>query len=388
MRGLATAAVMFAGAATATAHGADIEGQVSAGIEVDTNPLRIEQTTGEPGDLTEPAPAARTQASLGAFLRPSDGTQLRLSAAGAARKLAGENAEAADATLLSVSGAVTSRMGESSAAFLAEVSYQEAFERGPTGGVPDLRRDYRTLGAAAGVLLVDTQRHSVTARIGFRDFAYKPSRALDHHGPWLSLSWNTRWQGDGEDGEEPAQPTSLELRTSYLAGHRDHDILAFTNVCPSDATDDVSCFRGTSITRSDLVQTARLELVRSSDLIWSAGYQVQWDASNSFGESLLWHKLTLAATLELPGQIIATMQGALLLSQYLDPLFVAGVRGETFRSIEDDNRNTLTLHGFRELSAGWGLEARYTVTTNELSRSDVRYRRHLAYGGLLWRFDP
>jgi hypothetical protein len=54
-------------------------------------------------------------------------------------------------------------------------------------------------------------------------------------------------------------------------------------------------------------------------------------------------------------------------------------------TIEDENRNSFTVHATRDLSAHLAAEARYSFYSNEFATQTLVFRRQTGYLGLVWR---
>ena len=78
-------------------------------------------------------------------------------------------------------------------------------------------------------------------------------------------------------------------------------------------------------------------------LFASLGYAIQLNQSNSFGEPLLRHIVTLKLAYRLPWQLYATLKAQLMVTRYFDPLLLdqrIALANLTFTSFEDENPAT------------------------------------------------
>lgn len=149
------------------------------------------------------------------------------------------------------------------------------------------------------------------------------------------------------------------------------------------------CFVPTGMARRDLHHVAEAELTYTGDVVAGAGYQMAFNDSSSYGQSLVRHRITASLTAEAPAQVFATAIATLELDQHLDPLLVArDVIDQTFTSIDEENRSAVSLRLSRHLVAGWAGELRGAFYADALSSGDdMRFRRTVFYGGLTWNSD-
>jgi hypothetical protein len=153
-----------------------------------------------------------------------------------------------------------------------------------TGGVG--ARTFRNLGAD-GLLVLggDDDRH-LTLAVGGRNFSYKPDHAFDWHGPIASARLDVvLWQASGKT-------RSLELATTLGFEQRTYASNAATDVCPPDAPPNFDCNVMTTLLRRDRHQRASVELDWVGDVVATVGYQLTVIDSNSYGQSLIRHRIT------------------------------------------------------------------------------------------------
>ena len=227
-------------------------------------------------------------------------------------------------------------------------------------------------------------QHHVVAAFGYRDFVYKPDSDFDWRGEHLRIGYrNTVWRGD----PETEKAASIELGASYALGRRGYRGAAFANSCAPGEPIEPQCFMPTDSARADLNHTVSVSAAYTGERIYSARYELQANDSNSFGQSLIRQRLELSLTSELFGSgVFATAKVAVLFNHFLDPLLLArDVSAQTFDSIDDENRNSASVHASRALLGRWSAEARYALFTNEFATQERTFRRQTIYAGLIYK---
>ncbi|MEJ7604042.1 MAG: hypothetical protein WKG01_39545 [Kofleriaceae bacterium] len=120
-------------------------------------------------------------------------------------------------------------------------------------------------------------------------------------------------------------------------------------------------------------------------MIAAAGYQLSVTDSNSFGQSLVRHRVTLSATTDLPWKLYGTALATLQIDQYLDGLIVQkDLQHQEFSSLDDENRSSLQLRLARELTTAWSLETRAAIWRDFGGIMDTAFRRALIYAGVVY----
>ncbi len=129
-------------------------------------------------------------------------------------------------------------------------------------------------------------------------------------------------------------------------------------------------------------------MVYTGRRIYSARYELTVNDSNSFGETLVRQRLRLGFTTELVRELYLTAEATALVHIYLDPLLIArDEQALTFVSIDEENRNSLSLHLSRALSRTWALEGRYAIYSNEFTNQELTFRRQTVYLGVVYRYE-
>jgi len=258
------------------------------------------------------------------------------------------------------------------------VNYVEAI---PLAGVEGTRT-FRTFAGEANLVLRHGERGAVTVAAGGRYLAYKPDHDFDWLGPSAELRFaRTLWQ-NAENAH------TVELTLGYRLDRRSYAGLAFANRCEPGADPSPMCFAPTDIERTDLHHAAAIEASYTGDRILSVGYQLVVIDSNSYGQSLIRHRITLSATDELPWGFVGTATVTGQFDQHLDSMVVSrDVQHQSFSVVDDDNRSAVQLRIAHALGARLSLEIRTGYWTDLYGPPDIHFRRFLAYGGLMWAND-
>jgi hypothetical protein len=368
--------------AAAPAH-ADDAWQVGAegGAEWDSNVHRVEV----PMDGSrEPVAAALARAGArGAGAGERGWGRWELGGQALVRTTLGDD-RSEDVGAVGVEARADRRLGERRARLGARASYYDVVALAAGGGPRAF-----ALGGVDGLALLGSDsgaRFALAA--GVRDFRYKPDADFDWRGVAVGARFvGTVWERGAGDVDQPI--AVLEVAAGYRLERRAFEGLAFTTGCAPDEPVEPRCFVPTLLRRGDLHHVAGVEVTYTGDVVATAGYQVIGNDSSSYGQSLIRHRLTSAVTAALPAQVFATAAVAVQVDHYLDPLLLAAdVASQTFTSIDEENRSAVSVRVSRGLGAGWAAEARWAFYADSLSEDDLRFRRHLAYGGLTWSRGP
>jgi L-fucose mutarotase/ribose pyranase (RbsD/FucU family) len=246
-------------------------------------------------------------------------------------------------------------------------------------------RTFRNFGADM-LLAFRSGDHTLTLGFGGRDFVYKaePSGIFDWRGPSASARLDlVLWQS-------PSKTKSLEVVST--AGFEDRmfvaeEAKAFANACAPDAPPDPGCAAPTSYGRRDRYTRMGAELTWVGHQVATFGYQLALVDSNSFGESLARHRVTLSGTAEVGAKVYATLLGILQLDQYLDGLVIRrDLQGQGFANVDDENRSSIQLRAARKLgSTEWSIETRFAIWRNiGGSAMQLDFQRELVYLGLVY----
>ncbi len=348
---------------------ADLNLKLEAGSEVDTN---VHRTTSE-GSAPVTAAGARATIRVGASARPGERSLFRMAALAAARVWSGENASSANVAVASADARYDIAFGRLAPGVRA--SYYEAAEAGSLSGSPGLDQDFRTGSAAATLTLRTEDDHRLEAAAGARFFVYKPNGEFDFTGAQLGATLARRVRlGEGDD--------ELTYALGYTMSQRAFSGQALANQCSPGETIMVKCLYVTTLPRADLFHDAAVEVTWTRAFILGLRYSLQVNDSNSFGQSLVRHRVELSGTTELFADLYLNAKVILIVNQYLDALLLGGDVG-TFTTIEDEARNAVILHLTRDVSERVTLEARYAYYANPFASRELAYRRQTFYLGMV-----
>jgi len=244
----------------------------------------------------------------------------------------------------------------------------------PTGA-----RTFRNLGADGLLQLGNGDGRRLTLAVGGRTFWYKPDPAFDWHGPVANARLDAvLWQAANKT-------RSLELATTLGFEARTYDSPALTNVCSPHAPASEQCSAGTSLTRRDRYQRADVELTWTGEIVVTTAYQATVIDSNSYGQSLIRHRVITSATSELPAKLFGTITATLQIDQYPDGVVIEkSVQRQEFTNLDDENRSSLQVRLARELSSSWSLEVRGAMWRDFGHADAASFRRDLLYTGVIY----
>ena len=114
----------------------------------------------------------------------------------------------------------------------------------------------------------------------------------------------------------------------------------------------------------------------------TAGYTYAGITSNSHGETVLLHRLSVIAGVPLFWELTLLAQAGLQLASYPDGIYLSP---ELVLLEDDENQNSLALKLARPLSTSLDLELRWAVYQNRLPDNRLSYLRQVAGIGLSWR---
>jgi hypothetical protein len=375
------ALLLAAVAGAAEAGPAEWSLALEAGSEYDSNVHRLEIPEGEMVDIAA-SPLLRAGGRLRTIWARTARQRLRFNGLAGAKLFLGDDGQSENVAVIAGDAAWDQRLRGRSATLSARGSYYDSFALDPSSSLAG--RTFGLLGAEGAVVLHGQGSHRLSLAAGGRDFRYKPDPDFDWRGDHYGLRYQTAiWRGDPDQSLDAA---AIEIDLEYELERRAYAGRAFTNHCAGDASDP-SCFVPTMFARADLHHRAELEVAWTGDRLWSAGYQIEVNDSNSYGQSLVRQRVELGMTTETWAKVFLTARAALQLTSFLDPLLLArDVNAQSFLTIDDENRNSLTLLLARDVTREWTVEARYAIYGNELS-DDVSFRRQTAYLGAVYQYD-
>ncbi len=359
---------------------------LESGAEYDSNLHRLEVLEGEVAGAPG-GPLMRTGAHYQVGLRPTKRSRLQLDLRGASKIFAVSEGQSENLAILFADTSYQQVLGTSRAKLGIRANYYDAIDVRPFGDGerPVPGRSFRSGEAEVGLTLPSEGEHRTSLFVGMRDFTYKPDANYDWRGQQVGLRYAALiWLGDPDADEDAA---SIDLRGYYRLGLRRYQGTAFRNACAPGDMPVPRCFVPTQEQRADLNHSGAIEGIYTGSNIYSLLYGAELVDSNSFGQALVRQRVEAALTTELPVQLFLTARAIVRINTFLDPLLLArDIQDQSFVSVEDENRNSLSLHIARDLGRHWAAEARVAIYSNEFATEELRFRRQTAYLGLLYRF--
>jgi hypothetical protein len=372
----ALAVLVLAPAARADSLRLSLEG----GAEYDSNIHRIELREGEAAEV-QAAPLLRLGARLRGDTAPRAGHRATIDLFAGGKRFFGDDTDdkgraPGDENVAMVSGSARYDIGlpERRAVVRFAGSLYDAFGDESAGG----SRNFQSADGRAAVVLAGPGDHRVTAHAGLRRFRYKPNDLFDWTADHYGLRYAANlWSGDSE-GE--ADASAVGVTFDYRIERRDYASAVLTDACDPPCPDP-------AIGRVDLFHAASAEASYTGDRVYSLRYELQVVDSNSYGQSLVRHRVEAGVTAEVPLSVFVTAKATLQYNVFQDGLLLTpDVAAQTGISIDDENRNGLVVHAARELGAAWSAEARYGLFSNEFATEELRFRRQTGYLGLLYEY--
>jgi hypothetical protein len=300
------------------------------------------------------------------------------------------NPEVLDQSVLVVQGGLEDRitLGRHAALTFAG-DYYDAFQDliAPTCSDCLRRRDFRT-GTLGGKLALFDGPGAFWLGVGYRGFLFKPDQYFNFHAPTGDVGGSLSVALGPED-----EPHELTLAATYHLERRAYgglrQIESNDPLCAPDLPLGDNCLQTGTEDRVDYWHEGSVELAYVGVLLASLTYGAQLNRSNSFGQSLLRHIITLRIGYRLPWQLYATVKGQLMISAGLDKVELdTRISNLTFATIEDENRNAVIVDLERNIpKLGLAVSARYSFYANQLGAQQTSFRRHVAYLGLTYRFS-
>jgi hypothetical protein len=260
---------------------------------------------------------------------------------------------------------------------------------------PFRARDFRS-GAALGRIYFVDPLGEVALSGGYRGFEYKPDPYFNFQSAQATAYGVARlvFGANGEHELDVAATYHFERR--WFNGvvqlfEPDAEPFVATQEHPLQCAYGMKiqdyCLAAGTDQRADWFHESGIELTYVGPLLLGVGYGLQLNLSNSFGQSLIRHIVTLKIAYRLPWSLYATLKAQLYSSVYLDPVLLdRAINTLQFITIEDENRNNVIVDLERPLgSSGVAINVRYSVFTNELTASPVSFLRQVVYLGLTYR---
>lgn len=363
------------------------------GAEYDSNAQRTEVVgSGGPPVIASPLGRAVLTGQLSDQI--ASGHSIALAATVGGKLFAKPEARSEDVAVVSTSAQWRAAVGARASVGLGGF-YYEAFQRGadaPATSTPATttttyagqRGDFRSLlpTARLGHSVGDGGELALTA--GYRWLVFKPNDDYSFHAPTaaLDLRWLTEnadatvdWEMGAGVGFEPRAFVGPALVKSACPGMSD------TATCPPMAN-------SAGIRRGDQLYTGHAELTRTGAILVGLGYALQWNHSNSVGETLQRHFLSLRLTAPLPLGLYLAARGEVLIARYADPVVLAAATTNSYYpDIDRENRSSLRADLSRTLTDHLQIIARYTLYVSELGTNTGHYNRQTFLLSLAFTYD-
>lgn len=330
------------------AHAADVEGalRVTGRLGVDTNAPRDFSD----GQAASPDPdGAFSLLAAGELRLTGESSQLVGRYDAGARKYLGYSSEDMLVQALALEGSL---------------ALGPVLGVGVEGRAKDRRggsRAYTDLGASAFLEYAADVRLALRLRLGAHRFVYRPNAAVNFGGPEFGVVGRYRFD----------KRHSLVVSGEYGARGYGVDARPQPGVTPSR-----------SQRREDGALSASVGYTYRGPVALGLTYSFQEVGSNSFGETVLRHRLAGSAGVRLPWKVTLLAQGALGLSRYPDGIYLSP---DIILVDEDEGQNTLSLKLARPVSKSLDAELTYGLYSTNLPRNGLSYSRQVFGVGLTWR---
>lgn len=233
----------------------------------------------------------------------------------------------------------------------------EAHAKDRRGGT----RAYSDLGTSAFLEYAPDVRLALRVRGGARRFVYRPDATANFGGPELGVLGRFRFDrrhsvslfGDWGSRRYGTQGRSRPGATRAPPGRREEGAL-----------------------------TAGATYTYRGPVALGLAYAYQEFSSNSFGETVLRHRLTGNAGVRLPWRVTLLAQGSLGFSSYPDGIFLSP---EIILVEEDEGQNALSLKLSRPLTQKVDVEVSWGLWSTRLPRNGLSYTRQVFGVGFTWR---
>ncbi|MDB4966223.1 MAG: hypothetical protein JWN44_1912 [Myxococcales bacterium] len=255
---------------------------------------------------------------------------------------------------------------------------------------PYRHRDFRTGTARARLYFID-RLGEVWLTGGYRGLQYKPDPYFNFDAGQANAFAITRLHFGANDDHELDIAGSYQIERRFFSGvvqefQQDNNPDPL-KLCAYGHEILERCLVAGAALRRDWYHEAGFEVTYVGPLLVGAGYGVQLNTSNSFGQSLLRHVVTLKLGYRFPWNLYATVKAQIWVTRYLDPVLLdRAINTSNLVPIEDENRPSVIVDLERPIGrSGVAVNARYSVYTNEISPSPVSFLRQVVYFGLTYR---
>jgi len=366
---------------------------LSLGPEYDSNANRAEQVANtESPDTPTPSFLLRSQGTLRMTWR-TQSNALRLYATGGGKIFFNPAVFDQDVFALSLGGEDRVRV----ARFLNVAIAADYYDAWQLPVAPYRARDFRSGSAVGRIYFVDPLGE-VTLTGGYRGFQYKPDPYFDFQAGQFTAYGVARLVFGYNSDHELDVAATYHMERRWFAGVVElfadpqppigsPPPMPPLQPCAYGQPINDRCLIAGSDQRHDWFHETGLEITYVGPLLVGLGYGLQLNQSNSFGQSLIRHIVTLKLSYRFPWSIYATVKAQLYASVYLDPVLLDHVFNTLqFTTIEDENRNNVIVDVERPIgNTGLAVNARYSIFTNEITPSPVSFLRQVVYLGLTYR---
>ncbi|MFY2556413.1 hypothetical protein ACN469_02115 [Corallococcus terminator] len=246
----------------------------------------------------------------------------------------------------------------------ASLALGTEFGLGAEGHAKDRRggtRAYSDLGASVFAEYAPDVRLALRVRAGARRFVYRPDKTANFGGAELGVLGRYRFD----------RRHSLSLFGDW--GARRYGPLAR----PRPGVTESTLGR-----REDGALTAGASYNYRGPVTLGLTYAYQEVTSNSFGETVLRHRVTGNAGVRLPWRVTLLAQGSLGITRYPDGIYLSP---EIILVEEDEGQNSLSLKLARPVSERVDLEVSWGLWSTRLPRNNLSYSRQVFGVGFTWR---
>ena len=222
-------------------------------------------------------------------------------------------------------------------------------------------RSYTDLGADALVLLAPDRPLEASGRVGAHRFLFWERFAYSFFGP--SFGFQARYRF---------------TRRHAVSTHLDYEPRTYNaEAAPNPGLDGAPA----PGTRRDGWLTVGLAYSYRGGWAFTGGYDFLEQSSNSFGESVRWHRLSLSVGVPLFWKLTLLGNAALQLAQYPDGIYLA----TDLLVLDDENQSQVSLKLLRPLGDFFELDLRWALYFNALPRNELTYLRTTVTLGLAFR---
>jgi hypothetical protein len=224
-------------------------------------------------------------------------------------------------------------------------------------------RDYTDLGAFSFLELAASRALDLRAAAGARRFIYRPVFADSFTAAEFTVQAQYRFD----------RKHSIGLFGEF--GLRSYNGAARAD--PRGPPD-------TSVSqRQDTAFLAGVSYSYRGPVALTLGYSFGGVSSNSFGETVFRHRISVAAGVRLPWDVTLLAQGAIQLANYPDGTY----QSPDLILIEDDNQSLVSLKILRPLTSHLDVDLRFALYHANVPQTDMTltYLRQVAWIGITWR---